>query len=95
MIFLRKPDLVALAQGFTADEENSKQLKSLVMSCRSTRPYAPAGNAASHICVGDATHVLDGIASRTELILQPVAGLEEPGNDRHAEGEKAKRDGHT
>ena len=30
--------------------------------------------------------------SRARLILQPVAGLEEPGNDCHAEGEKAKRD---
>jgi hypothetical protein len=30
-----------------------------------------------------------------ELILQPIAGLEEPGNDRHAEREKSKRDGHA
>jgi hypothetical protein len=30
--------------------------------------------------------------SRAGLILQPVAGLEEPGNDCHAEGKEAERD---
>src|ERR1700720_2221619 len=29
------------------------------------------------------------------LVFQPIARLEEPGNDRHAQGEKAKRDSHT
>jgi hypothetical protein len=48
----------------TTDEENSKQLKSLVMSCRSTELSAPAGNAESRICVCGATRLFDAIAGQ-------------------------------
>jgi hypothetical protein len=35
------------------------------------------------------------IRAHPALILQPIAGVEEPGNDRHAQRKKAKRDGHA